>query len=189
MDLTSVTGFVAKALPWIGAAASGNVPALISLAANEVGKITGAKVDPTADAIHTAIATATPEQLLELKKADDEIRLKMSQLGFQSVKDLRELDVRAEEIEAGDRDSARRLQMNTRSIIPAMLALVITIGFFGVLIGLMAGVLKTTTNPETLLLLGALSAAWGALVQFYYGSSVQSHMQTRIMGQTNGKGH
>lgn len=108
MDTQSVLKFIGKALPWIGAAATGNVPALIGLAASEVSKVTGQAVDPSQEGITTAIANATPEQLLELKKADDELKLKAQQLGFENVQELRKLGVQEEQIEAESGADARK---------------------------------------------------------------------------------
>ncbi len=75
------------------------------------------------------------------------------------------------------------MQADTRSKIPAYMAILITAGFFGVLVGLMAGWLHTGDSNELLILLGALAASWGSVVNFYFGSSSQSHMQTRILGE------
>src|ERR1700732_681326 len=47
-----------KVLPWIGAAATGNVPALITMAAKEVGDVLGVDVPADAGAIGTAVANA-----------------------------------------------------------------------------------------------------------------------------------
>ena len=61
-----------------------------------------------------------------------------------------------------------------RSRIPGALALLITIGFFGVLIGMMTGKLSTADNQALLIMLGALGAAWGAVVNYFFGSSAGS---------------
>lgn len=144
---------------------------LAGLAVKTIGDALGLS-QSTEDTVSAALAGATPETLLKLKQADQEFAVKM-----------KELDIHLEEIDAGDRDSARKMQVSTRSLVPPLLATLVTVGFFGILIGLMYGVLKTEDNNELLILLGALSSSWGMVVSFYFGSSQQSHMQTRIMGE------
>lgn len=144
---------------------------LAGMAVQQIGAALGIE-KPTEDAVSTALATATPDVLLKVKQADQDFAAKM-----------KELDIKLEELDTADRASARAMQVNLRSNIPAALAALITVGFFGILIGLMGGWLHTGDSNELLLLLGALATSWGAVVNFYYGSSQQSHMQTRILGE------
>jgi hypothetical protein len=76
------------------------------------------------------------------------------------------------------------MQKETRSRIPGVLAILITAGFFGILVGMMTGSLKASGNSEALLImLGALGAAWGAVVNFYYGSSRGSDEKTAMLAK------
>jgi hypothetical protein len=164
-DWKSLVGSVA---PTIATALGGP---LAGMAVKAVGDALGVQA-PTEDTVSAALANATPDQLAAIKKADQDFAAKM-----------KELDIKLEELETQDRASARGMQVNLRSNIPAMLGTLITVGFFGILIGLMGGWLHTGDSNELLLLLGALATSWGAVVNFYYGSSQQSHMQTRILGE------
>ena len=164
-DWKSLIGSVA---PTLATALGGP---LAGMAVKAIGEAVGLQ-SPTVDTVSTALANATPDQLTAIKKADQDFAAKM-----------KELDIKLEELEVGDRDSARKMQTSTRSMIPALLATLITLGFFGILIGIMSGHLTTADSPELLILLGALAASWGAVVNFYFGSSQQSHMQTRILGE------
>ena len=106
--------------------------------------------------------------------------IKQAELALQAK--LKELDIKLEDIHAGDRRSARDMQAQVKSRIPGALAILITVGFFGILIGMMTGQLKTSGNSDALLImLGALGAAWGAVVNFYYGSSKGSEEKTQAM--------
>src|SRR5258708_32814909 len=133
---------------------------------------TAAKEEDAHAALEARFATASPADLLAIKNSEQEFQ-----------KNMKSLDIDLEKIQAGDRDSARKMQVDTRSKIPAYMAVLITAGFFGVLVGLMAGWLHTGDSNELLILLGALAASWGSVVNFYFGSSSQSHMQTRILGE------
>ena len=51
------------------------------------------------------------------------------------------------------------------------LALITTIGFIVILIGLSSGVLKTSDSPSILILFGSLSTNWGLAMGYYFGSA------------------
>lgn len=114
----------------------------------------------------------TSEQLAAVQQAEIALKSRLAELGI----DL-------EKIHAADRDSARRMQNETKSLVPGFLAFLITAGFFGILIGMMAGGLKVADNTALLILLGALASSWGAVVNFYYGSSKSSEDKTFIMAK------
>lgn len=120
--------------------------------------------EPTKEKITAALESGqmNAEQLAALKQADLALKSKLAELG-----------VDAEKIAAADRDSARKMQIETRSWVPALLATIITIGFYGVLIGLLTGDLKLFENSGLTMLVGALSTSWGAVVMFYFGASHQ----------------
>ena len=60
-------------------------------------------------------------------------------------------------------------------------SVLITVGYFGILIGLLAGMLKLSNNEALLILIGALSTAWGAVVQFFFGSSSGSQAKDAVI--------
>jgi hypothetical protein len=135
---------------------------LAGMAVAAIGNALGVS-EPTQEKIQAALAGATPEDMLKVKLAEQ-----------QFVKDMRTLDVDLDRIAAGDRDSARKMQVETKSRIPAMLAALVTTGFFGILIGMMTGQFVTKDSPELLLLVGSLATAWGMVISFYFGSSAGS---------------
>lgn len=73
--------------------------------------------------------------------------------------------------DAADRDSARKREESVKDNVPALLATLVTVGFFGILLGLMGGFLKVAGSNELMILLGALSTAWTGIVAYYFGSS------------------
>ena len=84
---------------------------------------------------------------------------------------MAELGIDAEKLAAADRDSARQMQIKTGSQVPAILGLTITVGFFGILVALMTGVLKLWDNAGLQMLLGSLGTSWGMVVSYYFGAS------------------
>ena len=81
-----------------------------------------------------------------------------------------------------DRKSARDMQTTTKSFIPPLLALIITLGFFGILIGMMTG--KVTSSDALMLLLGSLGTAWTGVISFYFGSSASSQNKDALLHQS-----
>jgi uncharacterized membrane protein YeaQ/YmgE (transglycosylase-associated protein family) len=156
--------------PWIGTALGGP---LGGLAVSAIGDTLGLS-DKTEAAVKAALSGATPEQMLALKTADQQFALRMQELGFANVEKLAALAVE------NTRD-ARAMQTATRSLVPATLAVLITVGFFGVLVGMLAGALKSSENQALLIMLGALGAAWGAVVNYYFGSSADSGRKTELL--------
>lgn len=79
-------------------------------------------------------------------------------------------------VEVDDRKSARELQATTRSRMPAILAILVTVGFFGILYALMMGYAKPSN--ELMIMLGSLGTAWSGIIAYYFGSSAGSQAKT-----------
>lgn len=162
--------------PWIGAAATGNVPALVSMAAAQIGSAFNVNVKPTADAISAAIAGATPEQMLALKQADDDFAVKMQQLGFDHIAQL-------EQIAAGDRKDARAAQIANKSPIPAILTIGTGVGFLVTLWALFYYPIPQENRDLVVYMCGQLASAFGACLAFWVGTTRQSENKTHLIAQ------
>jgi len=132
--------------------------------------------DGTEEQVSAAMANATPEQLAALKKIDADFKVSM-----------KELDIDLERISAGDRDSARKMQTETKDWVPKVLAVVITLGFFGILVWMLVQGMPQTGTEALLMMLGALGTAWTGVVNFYYGSSAGSKAKTDALTARDGK--
>ena len=130
----------------------------------------------TADDIATALANPTGDQLSALKKIDADFKVQM-----------KSLDIDLERIAAGDRDSARQMQMATKSWLPETLAIIVTIGFFGIIAYIIKFGLPESGKEAVLLLLGSLGTAWGGVMAFYFGSSAGSQKKTEALTAALGK--
>lgn len=169
MDWQSIVKTVA---PWIGTALAGPFGGMA------VDAISGALglSNKTVDAVKQAIAGATPEQMLALKKADQDFALQMQALGFKQVTDL-------EAIAAGDRKDARDMQKTTRSRVPAILSIAVTIGYFLILVGMMTGELKVSDSQALLIMLGSLGTGWGMVMAFWFGTTHDSGRKTEMLAE------
>ena len=130
------------------------------------------KPDGTEAELVEAAAKATPEQLLALKKAEQDFAIKM-----------RELDIDLERISNEDRNSARNREIKTKDLTPRFLAAAVTFGFFGVLSWMIANGLPANGGEAMLVMLGTLGTAWGAIISYYFGSSAGSREKTDQLNQ------
>ena len=169
MDIKAILATVA---PWIATAISGPLGGMAITAAADALGLT----DKTEASLKLALSGATADDMLKLKQADQAFSVQMQSLGFSNQEKLAALAV-------DNTKDARGMQVQTRSRIPAVLAILITLGFFGILIGMLRGDLTATDNQALLIMLGALGAAWGAVVNFFFGSTAESGRKTELLAK------
>ena len=130
------------------------------IAVSAVGSLLGVS-DATQDKIADAITTGkmTPEQIGKLKELELQYKNDEAERGFKYA-----------ELEFKDTSSARDMQIQTKSWVPAALAMLVTSGFFGILIFLVSNSQYKPTEP-LLVMLGSLGTAWTMIIGFYFGSS------------------
>jgi len=175
--MEKIKSLLGKIAPWLAAAATG--PAgLAGMAIKTIATSLGDE-NASADDLPGLIAGASPEQLKDLQQANLEFKVRMQTLGFQHETDLIKLV-------NDDRANARDREIKTGdSLTPQILAGFVTIGFFGILITMMTKELPTAAKDPALLLLGALSAAFGAVINYYFGSSSGSARKTRMLANSS----
>ena len=148
--LKNIVGAVA---PTIGAALAGPMG---GMAGDVVAKVLGCDNSPKS--IEKAIQNATPEQMLELKKAEQDFELQM-----------KELDVDVFELETKDIQDARsRFSKDWTTRIMGIATLG---GFLGYIF--MVTIQPPEQNSEALinLVLGYLGGLASAVISFYFGAS------------------
>ena len=148
--LGNIIGSVA---PTLGTALGGP---LGGMAGDVISKILG--VDNNPASLEKAIATATPEQLLEIKKAEKDFEAKM-----------KELDVDLYKLETQEKQDARKTfskDWTARIIGIAMVG-----GFLGYIF--LVTLQPPEQNSEALinLVLGYLGGLASAVISFYFGAS------------------
>ena len=155
--------WLSKLVPTIATCLGGP---LAGLAVTAVSKALGIDEDKVQDVIDSGKLNA--EQISSLKQAELELQ-----------KQAQELGLNFEQLAVQDRASARDLQKETKSIIPPVLSILVTIGFFGILGGLMLG--KIMTSDALMLMLGSLGTAWTGIIAFYFGSSASSQAKDQMI--------
>src|SRR5690349_9904008 len=104
-------GILGVIAPTIGTALGGP---LGGIAARTIATVLLGKTGATDQEIANAVTMASPDDLLKLKTAE-----------IQFQQRLKELDVDLVRIAAADRDSARKMQSETKSIVPPTLATIV----------------------------------------------------------------
>jgi hypothetical protein len=150
--------FLKKLLPTIGHLLGGP---LGGAAVEAAGKALGLS-DATTEKVQKALTSGnlTAEQIAALQAADLQLKTRMAELGID-----------AEKLAQEDRMSARNMQTAMASWVPPALACGVTLGFFGILVGLLTGDLKLWESTTLSLLIGSLSTAFSSVLAFYYGAS------------------
>ena len=165
MDLLKAFGpLLGQIAPTLATALGGP---MAGLAVKTLSNVLLGHEEGTDEDLSNALGSATPEQLSNIKKIDADFKVRM-----------KDLDIDLERISAGDRDSARKMQMETKDWVPKVLAVAITIGFFGILVWMLVYGMPPSGTEALLMMLGALGTAWTGVVNFYYGSSAGSKAKT-----------
>ena len=148
--LKNIVGAVA---PTLGTALGGPMG---GMAANMIAEVLG--VPNTPKAIEKAIAEATPEQMLELKKAEQDFEVQM-----------KELDVDVFKLETQDKQDARG--KFGKDWTARIMGIATVGGFLGYIF--MVTIQPPEQNSEALinLVLGYLGGLASAVISFYFGAS------------------
>ena len=148
--LKNLVGTVA---PTIGTALGGPMG---GMAANMIADVLGCDTD--AKSIQKAMDAATPEQMLELKKAEAEFEVKM-----------KELEVDVFKLEVADTQDARKTF--SKDWTARIIGIAVVGGFMGYIF--LVTIQPPEQNSEALinLVLGYLSGLASAIISFYFGAS------------------
>jgi hypothetical protein len=179
MDWKDMGNVVAKLAPSIAAVLGGP---LAGGAVAALEGVFGIKTDGTTEdkqtALVAAISGATPEQLLAIKKADQDYAVQMQTLGFKNVEALAALTM-------SDRDSARKREMDVKDNTPKILAYAITVGFFSILVFMLFATVPAGSRDILNVMLGTFGTGWAGVISYYFGSSVGSAEKTKLLSQAD----
>lgn len=160
-----------KALAPTVASALGGPLAGIAVAA--IGNAMGVDA-PTQEKIAKEMTAGrlTPAALARLQELELEFQSQEAERGF-----------KFSELEFKDRDSARAMQMATHSKMPAVLTILVTCGFFGVL-SLLFFNPDLKGNEIVMIMVGQLSAVWAGCVSFYVGTTYGSANKNAMLANS-----
>ena len=145
------------------------------------GPLAGLAVDAISKAI--GIDPKDVQSTLEQGKLSAEQIAAIKQAEIAMAARAQELGLDFEKLAVDDRKSARDMQIKTQSWIPGLMAIVVTVGFFGILVGLMTEHFKT--SDALMLMLGSLGTAWTGIIAFYFGSSAGSQRKDELLHKSS----
>lgn len=166
-------GIINAVAPTIATAIGGPVA---GIAVQKLQQFFGVKTDQEVDA---ALTVATPDQLAQLRKIDDDFKAQMAQIGFDE-----------EKLRFDDTASARQMQVSTRDPTAGRLAWLVIGGF---LVFSVAEAIAMTLYPEQVakipaaawstigVILGYLANEAKAAAGFYFGSSAGSQAKDQTL--------
>lgn len=172
MKWADIKPYIAKFAPMLGTALGGP---LGGAAGAVLGNILGVK-DAKPEDIKAAFVNGalTGDQLLALKKAEQDFEIQCRAMEINSVQELEALAVQ-------DRASARNLAIQTKDWTPRILASGVTVGFFSLLFYLLKWAPPEGNKDVLNILFGSLGTAWIAVMNYYFGSSSGSQSKTDLL--------
>lgn len=179
MEWKDVGNLVAKMAPALGTALGGPAGGAVGgLIANLLG------TDSDAEAVAKAIQ-ADPNIAVKLK----EIELEAQRLHYEAIEKERQAQIEELKAYIGDVQSARQRQTEHEKATGKtdinfyVLAWVIVVGFFGLIGVLMFVEIPPKQSEVMFMLFGTLSAGFGAVIQYFFGSSKGSADKTIRMNE------
>jgi len=166
MDLGIFGKLIENVAPTIATALGGPVA---GMAVKAISTALLGHPDGSEDDINTALATATPDQIAAIKRADNDFKVQMKSLDIDLIK-----------IAEKDRESARNMQIANKSMLVPSLATIIISAFVVVTIGTLLGYAKIESAMAGTLI-GYLSAKAELVLSFYFGSSADSESKSEMI--------
>lgn len=163
---------VARVAPLLGAALGGPVGAVAGAAGALLGSALGVSPEPAA----VATVLNDPRTLTALREI--ELRERERLLAWQAEQLRAELDNTRD---ARAREVALARAGHGGAWVTGMVALVVVAGFFGMLRMVLE---QPTVSEPGLLLLGSLGTAFGAVVNYYLGSSLGSFRKDELRSRS-----
>jgi len=161
-----------KALPYLGALATGNVPGLVAMAAKDIGDAIGTPVAPTLEGIDQTLKAATPEQLAALRQVEADLKVKLRGLDIEEKR----IDASTTQAYISDTSDARKFNANTHGVL--LLGYMINLASYACLAGVLAGCFwllggqKLVIDPGIAAMIGGIV---GAAVQWLMSNAAQAN--------------
>lgn len=168
MNLLKEAGHVlATVAPTIATAVGGPFAGMAVSALTKALGINADTPEAQQSAIEQSLQTATPDQILAIKKAENDFTIQIEQLGI-SKQALVYQDVA----------NARNREILVKDSTPKILAYLTTAGFFLALAASMAIDIPAASKAIVFTMIGSLGTVWINQQGYYFGSSAGSAAKT-----------
>lgn len=189
MDWKDVAGSIANYAPLVGTAVGGPIGAAAGTAVKILAGLFGIKSpDPKPEELAAAIQ-ADPQAAAKLLAAENEYKLEVAKMEHEES--MAKMASGLEEIKAGLADvrDARSRQVEHEKITGKsdinlyILAWVMIVGFFTLMSILFYHPVPEDSGGVIFMLFGALASAFGAVIQYFFGSSAGSTAKTALLSK------
>jgi hypothetical protein len=174
MDLSKFKTAIGTIAPWLAGTLGTPVMGVAVQALENVFGMQPGTATP--QNLMTALAGATPQQLQDLRTADQKHSEFMASIGYKDLETLAAID-------AGDRDSARKMQIAVHSRWPGILSAVTTLAVIGAIAARMTG-LALPQDTVTVQLIGSLTTGWGMCISYWFGTTRGSADKNNLLAQS-----
>jgi hypothetical protein len=177
MSWSSVSSAVENLAPTIATCVGGPFAGIAVSGLEHVFGLTpnaGDSPESRQDAVAASFACATPDQLANIRKADQDFQVQMASLGFKDKESLAALGVQ-------DVEGARDMQKSVKSWVPPVLTAAVTFGFFALIAVLMFVTIPSDNKAIIYSLVGSLGSVWLATIHFWFGDTNSSNDKTAII--------
>lgn len=162
---------------------------LVGIAAPNLGRMLGGPLGGMAgNMIREGLGVDSDEAAEAMLETDPAAMAKVAEIEANLEARLAEAGIDFERVLAADRDSARQREIETKDKTPAILAYLLTVGFFGVLFYMLKFGIPEQGGEPLLVMLGSLGTAWISAMVYYFGSTTGSKQKTQLMARMNGAG-
>jgi len=145
--------------PMLGTALGGPV---VGTATKMLSEALLGKEDATEQVLAEAIQKASPDDILKIKQAENDFILKM-----------KELKIKEKDLVFEDKNSARQMQVKTKSKTPAILAYLLTAMVAVMVYGLMVYTIPDSNKDIVHIVFGSVMTAWIGATQFFHGATIK----------------
>lgn len=134
--------------------------------------------DGSQEEVFKAIQNATPDQIIQMKRIENELILEM-----------RKADIEEEKIHASDRASARDRQQKIEAATGSKdytligIAYITIIGFFIVMFSLFLLDINGSVRDVAIAMTGVLGAKFGSIIDYFFGSSSGSKQKDIMLSR------
>lgn len=151
-----------KVAPTLGTIVGGPGGAFAGTVVSSVAEALGAP-DDSEEAMVSALARATPEQIAEVRRIETDAKIRLKELGL-----------RPDELEVEDRQNARKMATAKGNAPQVAFTILITILISVVTYGLFTVDMPAENRTISAAFLGVLIREWAGSMHFWFGTSIGS---------------
>jgi hypothetical protein len=179
MDWSNVAANIGSTAPLLAGLVGGSGGPGVTAASAIISHALGTPSDPT----FVEPALNDPGALEKIRQAENANSLQLQQLVVIAAQARLAHESEMARIETDNLVDARAMGTVDRDWVPKVLAMAVTIGFFGILLLMAFQPLPGTNKDLVNVIVGALGTAWISIIGYYFGTSVGSMRKTELLAK------